>query len=469
MPRCDGMDTPNVKQLLYDRLIAPTEVKRDHFIGVEIELPLINLGQEAVDFPVVHSLTARFQERFGFSVSNLDNHGNAFALIDHASGDMLTYDCSYNNLEFSFGKARTLEEVDERLRRYYTYIQEVLAEQNHTLTGMGINPHRHLNWNVPVPTGRYHMLYHHLCSARTVASPMYFHPFYEYGMFASAAQVQLDVDRDDLIPTIKAFDLLEPLKALLFSNAPLSDAGVDYLNARDLLWENSMQGYNPHNVGMYEKPPESIDELLDYLASTSIYCTERNGHYINFLPIPVTQYLTTSQVKGEYFENGDYHSITFAPQASDLAYLRTYKFQDLTFRGTIEFRSVCTQPMRDALAAPAFHLGLIAPGQVNALFSLLNADIVLYGHGYTAAELRKLLVRRAALPAFIDAEQLRRLLHAVLSLSYEGLVARGFGEERYLKPLFERAQALQNPASRFLARREAGEPLESIIRDYAQL
>jgi gamma-glutamylcysteine synthetase len=463
------MDIQDVKQLLYNRWIAPTEKQRERYVGVEIELPLVNLNQEAVDFHVVHNLTARFQERFGFVVKSLDNHGNIFALEHAATGDLFTYDCSYNNLEFSFGKALVLSEVDDRLRSYYAFIQDVLAERNHTLTGMGINPHRHLNWNVPVPTGRYRMLHHHLCSARTVKAPMYFHPFYEYGMFASSTQVQLDVGKDDLIPTIKAFNLLEPLKALLFSNSPLSDAGIEYLCIRDLLWESSMQGYNPHNIGVHERFPESIDELVDYLASTSIYCTERNGHYINFLPLPITDYLSATQITGEYFENGGYHPITFTPATSDIAYLRTYKFQDLTFRGTIEFRSVCTQPMRDALAVPAFHLGLIAPDQVAALLRLLKSDTTLYGHGYSAGELRKLLVRRAPLPPFLDAEHLKHLLLAVLTLSRDGLLARGFGEERYLEPLFERAQSLESPATRFLARRDSGEPLESIIKDYAQL
>jgi gamma-glutamylcysteine synthetase len=125
--------------------------------------------------------------------------------------------------------------------------------------------------------------------------------------------------------------------------------------------------------------------------------------------------------------------------------------------------------MRDALTVPAFHLGLIAPKQVEALLRLLETDTVLYGHGFSARELRKLLVRRGEFPAFVDAEQLKQLLLAVLSLAREGLQVRGFGEEVYLEPLFERAQALENPASRLLARQEAGEQLESIIRDYAEL
>ena len=40
-----------------------------------------------------------------------------------------------------------------------------------------------------------------------------------------------------------------------------------------MLWERSMQGFNPHNVGMFLQKLGSIDELLEYIKSQSIYCT----------------------------------------------------------------------------------------------------------------------------------------------------------------------------------------------------
>ncbi|MDR3037437.1 MAG: hypothetical protein LBU31_03405 [Coriobacteriales bacterium] len=457
-----------VRQLLYERFIAPTVPIRERFAGVEVELPLVNLAQKPVDFLVVHGLTDRFQKRFGFTVKSLDSHGNVFALECPLTGDLFTYDCSYNNLEFSFAKARDLHEIQGRLATYYQFVQEVLARDNHTLTGMGINPHRHINQNVPLPTGRYRMLYRHLCSANTVQgqTELYLHPYYDFGMFTSAAQVQFDVSYERLIPTIRAFNLLEPLKAVLFANSPLEHLGITYLCARDMLWENSMQGYNPRNVGTHEPLPRNIDELLDFLLKTSIYCTERDGRYLNFLPLPIDKYLATPTVTGEYFEHGEYHSLTFEPQPSDLAYLRTYKFQDLTYRGTIEFRSVCTQPMRDALAPAAFHFGLME--QPEAVIDLLEHEHTLYGNGLTPGALRKLLVLHA-FPSFIDTEKLRRLLLTTLTLAETGLRARGHHEETYLAPLFERAESLENPARRFLAHQESGTPLAEAICDYATL
>jgi gamma-glutamylcysteine synthetase len=472
--KAELLNSRQIRELLYQRFIAPTTKHRKQFAGIEIELPLVNLKSAPVNFHVVHSLTSQFQEHFNFLVSKLDNHGNTFALESPINGDLYTYDCSYNNLEISFGKTDKLGDVDDRFRDYLEFIQTTLAAQNHCVTGMGINPHRNINWNVPLPTGRYRMLFHHLSSAATIKAPMFFHPFYDYGMFTSASQVQIDVDSDQLIQTLKASDLLEPFKAVLFANSPLDFLGDNYLCARDLLWEHSMQGYNPHNIGVFEHPVESIEELLDYLSSTSIYCVERDGHYINFKPMLITDYFATTQLNGEYFGYGQYQPITFSPRISDLEYLRTYKFADLTFRGTIEFRSICTQPLSDTMAAPALHLGLM--NQSAALLEILEQDDSIYGHGYTTSELRKLLVKRWPksnnpydLPDFIDTAKLQSTLLKILDLAHQGLVAKAKKDERFLDPLFERAQKLESPALKALRQQENGISLDKIIQENAVL
>ena len=51
------MNREEVMCCLYDRYIKPTKQKKKRCIGVEIELPIVNLNNEAVDFSVVHRLT----------------------------------------------------------------------------------------------------------------------------------------------------------------------------------------------------------------------------------------------------------------------------------------------------------------------------------------------------------------------------------------------------------------------------
>ena len=51
--------------------------------------------------------------------------------------------------------------------------------------------------------------------------------------------------------------------------------------------------------------------------------------------------------------------LLFTPKRRILKTHRSYQYQDLTTRGTVEFRSVCTQPLERTFASAAFHLGLL--------------------------------------------------------------------------------------------------------------
>ena len=458
------MTKQELQNILYKKYIEPTENKQQTFIGVEIEMPVVNLDYRAVNFDVLHSLTAAFMDQFGFTAANVDECGHIYSAQNSINGDVFSYDCSYNNLELSFGKENNLNVIHERFIRYYSFIQDFLKEHHHALTGMGINPFRKLNNNVPIENGRYKMLYNHLLSyPKYTVLPMYFHKYPNFGMFSSASQVQLDVNKEDIPTVISVFNRLEPIKAVLFSNSVMTEEQKDLLCCRDMLWEHSTHGINPHNVGMFDCEINSIDDLLSYLTTASIYCVERDGHYINFKPTKLLEYFNTKHLSGEYADHGKIISFDFTPQESDIAYLRTFKFEDLTFRGTVEFRSACCQPIEDVMTVAAFHTGLLH--KTKELSDILNNDHVIYHNGYTPVELRKMFVR-SDFPDFVDPNELYELIHQVLDLCTDGLRERGTGEEKYLYPLYERAKNKTNPAKSMVARLESGESIISLIQDY---
>lgn len=461
------MTREEVISRLYDRFIRPTEQKKESYIGVEIEMPIVNLNNKAVDFAVVHKLTAAFLKAFAFIATGFDEEGHVYSAFNSESGDIFSYDCSYNNMEFSFGKEKDLHDIHERFRLYYGFVQDFFKPYNYTLTGMGINPNRKLNHNIPIENGRYKMLFNHLASfSKYFFIPMFFHRYPQFGMFSSASQVQLDVDYDDLPEVIDTFNKLEPVKALLFSNSVLLGENEDLLCCRDMLWENSTHGINPHNVGMYDCDITTTEDILNYISTTSIYCVERGGKYLNFPPVNILEYFTLDKLTGEYTEHGKPVKAEFQPQPDDIAYLRTFKFEDLTYRGTIEYRSACCQPISDVMTVAAFHLGL--QGKVKKLRQLLQDDTNLYHSGYNAAELRRQLVRKK-LPSTVDQDALYALVRNILDLCREGLKDRGLGEEAYLEPLYKRTENRTNPAKEMLCRLQNGESMETIIKRFAKL
>ncbi|MCD8019358.1 MAG: hypothetical protein LUF92_07175 [Clostridiales bacterium] len=302
-----------VREHLYQKYIEPTKKKKEQYIGIEIELPIVNLDKEAVDFTFVHEVTEKFINHFGFRVAGKDDEGNIYSAADEETGDILSYDCSYNNLELSLGRGKELHEIYDRFCRYYTYLQEQFGNYHYTLTGMGVNPYRKYNHNIPIENGRYRMLFHHLASYKNYQIPMYFHPYPAYGTFSSASQVQLDVTYEDVLTTLNAFSRLEPIKALLFGNSMLLDEQEDLLCCRDMFWENSTHGINPHNVGMIECHLDTIEDLMAYIETTSIYCVERGEKYVNFPPVCIMDYFKMPSVQGEYYQDGKYHTIEIVP------------------------------------------------------------------------------------------------------------------------------------------------------------
>jgi len=232
---------------------------------------------------------------------------------------------------------------------------------------------------------------------------------------------------------------------------------------RDALWEYSTHGINPHNIGAYDVDFNNLKDLEAYLESLNIYCVMRDGAYINFPSMNIQDYFRRESVTGEIYSNGEYREIEIKPCLSDINYLRAFKFINLTFRGTVEFRSVCTQPIRDSMSVAAFHLGL--KEALGDLEELINNDDVIYHKGYTAGELRKLLVQDD-LPSFIDRDELCRLTRDVVDIARSGLENRGIGEEKFLRPLYERIKKHSNPGKDIITAIHSGIKLEEIIKDY---
>ena len=126
------MTQQEVISRLYDRYIKPTEQKKENYIGVEIEMPIVNLGGGAVDFEIVHRLTSAFLAQFGFTATGFDEDGHIYSAVSTENGDVFSYDCSYNNMEFSFGKEKTLDAIYSRFRLYYGFVQDFFKPHNHT-------------------------------------------------------------------------------------------------------------------------------------------------------------------------------------------------------------------------------------------------------------------------------------------------------------------------------------------------
>lgn len=423
------------KELLKQRYYLPIKEQPGLFVGIELEYPVVNLSGNATDVSLTKQLLIYLIDNFGFKADKFDFDNNPIQLIDKASGDMILFEVSYNTIEFAFAKASRIAEVEERLDTYLSMIQPYLRNHNHELQGWGVNPNWAKNDNSPVKSPRYEMLMDFLELSKAKNNP-FFHNYPEYGSFICGSQVQLDVSKISYLRVLNAFNQIEGPKAVLFANSEFWGSDWDLAISRDVFWENSMHGVFEENAGIFPRVFKNEDDYFSYLSETAIFTAKRAEETYYFEPIRAKDYLNKSAIQAWSIHGKE---VSIKPSEDDFKTHRSYQFQDLTTRGTIEFRSVCTQPFSATFAPAAFHLGLLV--NLERLENILKESTFFEAFDFDYPRIRRLFSKKDI--SDTDLKLIFPLTEALLVCAEDGLKSRGFGEEIYLAPLKEKLKALK--------------------------
>lgn len=423
------------KDLLKQRYYLPIKEQPGLFVGIELEYPVVNLSGNATDVSLTKQLLIYLIENFGFKADKFDYDNNPIQLIEQASGDMILFEVSYNTIEFAFAKASRIAEVEERLDTYLSMIQPYLRNHNHELQGWGVNPNWAKNDNSPVKSPRYEMLMDFLELSKAKNNP-FFHNYPEYGSFICGSQVQLDVSKISYLRVLNTFNQIEGPKAVLFANSEFWGSDWDLAISRDVFWENSMHGVFEENAGVFPRVFKNEDDYFSYLSETAIFTAKRAEETYYFEPIRAKEYLNKSAIQAWSIHGKE---VSIKPSEDDFKTHRSYQFQDLTTRGTIEFRSVCTQPFSATFAPAAFHLGLLV--NLESLENILNDSPFFEAFDFDYPRIRRLFSKK--LIAKANLKLILPLTEALLVCAEDGLKLRGFGEEIYLAPLKEKLKVLK--------------------------
>lgn len=417
-------------QLLKDRYLKNIKENPDLYIGIELEFPIVHTKGQPTDIEVSKDLMNFLVDALSLEVEKVDQEGNSIQLVEPASQDRILFEVSYTTLEFAFGRAQTIQEVEGRFQAYMKVIQKKLEEKNHAIQGWGIHPNWDSNDNRPVAYPRYQMLMDYLRMGSHQESA-HLHDFPQYGAFICGSQVQLDVSTANYLRVINAFTQIESAKAYLFANSEFSGADWDTQISRDIFWEESMHGIYPENVGVNTRLFKDEDDFFDYLDNSAVFTAERDGETYYFSPIRARDYLTTDEIPA-YTLNGK--ETLLVPLEKDFQTHRSYQFQDLTTRGTVEFRSVCTQPLDRTFASAAFHLGLLVNLDKFEAYLETAPFFESFGRDY------KSLRRQFSKKRLSDEETagIVQFSKDLLAIAEQGLKIRGQQEMTYLEPLKEK-------------------------------
>jgi len=409
-------------KLLKEKYLSNMKEDSELFVGVELEFPIVETNGNKTNIEVTKNLFRTLANLSDFEVEKIDDDQNPIQLIHCSSKDRILFELSYNTIEFAFERAHSINEVAKRFEAYLKIIQPILQENNHEIQGHGIHPLWKENDNSPVKIERYKMLMAFLAMNGT---GMKTHSYPSYGAFICGNQVQLDVRRDNYIRIINAFNKIEAAKAYLFSNSEFSAEAWDTKIARDIFWEESLHGYYKENVGIYPKDYQSEEEFFNNLARTAIFTATREGKSYYFKPIRVEDYLDQKEITA-YTADGNEKIIN--PVKEDLKQHRSYQFQDLTARGTVEFRSVCTQPLETIFAPIAFELGLFV--ELEKLENYLEDSSFFKNEEQDYRKLRKKYSKKILSKE--EKEAIQSFSKDLLDIAEAGLMKRGYGEEKFL-------------------------------------
>lgn len=409
-------------KLLKEKYLSNMKENSELFVGVELEFPIVEIHGNKTNIEVTKNLFRTLANLLDFEVEKMDDDQNPIQLVHCPSKDRILFELSYNTIEFAFEKAHSIDEVAERFEAYLKIIQPILQEDHHEIQGHGIHPQWQENDNSPVKIERYKMLMAFLAMNDT---GMKTHPYPSYGAFICGNQLQLDVRRDNYIRVINAFNKIEAAKAYLFSNSEFSAEAWDTKITRDIFWEESLHGYYKENVGIYPKDYQSEEEFFNNLASTAIFTATREDKSYYFKPIRVKDYLDQKKITA-YTADGNKKIIR--PVKEDLKQHRSYQFQDLTARGTVEFRSVCTQPLETTFAPIAFELGLFV--QLENLENYLEHCSFLKNEKQDYRKLRKKYSKKILSEK--EEETIQSFSKDLIDIARAGLIKRGYGEETFL-------------------------------------
>lgn len=409
-------------KLLKEKYLSNMKEDSELFVGVELEFPIVEIHGNKTNIEVTKNLFRTLANLLDFKVEKIDDDQNPIQLVHSSSKDRILFELSYNTIEFAFEKAHSIDEVAERFEAYLKIIQPILQEDHHEIQGHGIHPQWQENDNSPVKIERYKMLMAFLAMNGT---GMKTHPYPSYGAFICGNQLQLDVRRDNYIRVINAFNKIEAAKAYLFSNSEFSAEAWDTKITRDVFWEESLHGYYKENVGIYPKDYQSEEEFFNNLASTAIFTATREDQSYYFKPIRVENYLDQKEITA-YTADGNEKIIN--PVKEDLKQHRSYQFQDLTARGTVEFRSVCTQPLETTFAPIAFELGLFV--QLEDLENYLEHCSFLKNEKQDYRKLRKKYSKKILSEK--EEETIQSFSKDLIEMARAGLIKRGYGEETFL-------------------------------------
>lgn len=375
-----------IKQYFIENYIE--KFSKNDYIGVEIEMPIINLNSPyIVNSKVIEGLFSTFLDNEEFKIENYDNEKNIISIKNIKTNDTVSLEYSFNTIELSLGKELLIDRLKEKFDFYYNFIKQYLEKYEYEIYCGGINPNYHYIDKTCLNQDRYKVIERLLTNSSN--SDLY----NQFCSYCCSIQTHINSSKENIIGLINMLSKVENNKLDMFSNSFMIETKLK--NSRKYLWEKS--NFGPLNIGT-NPHYNNLEEIIDDYSKRNLFFVERNNKYFLFdVKQPLNKYLDKKRVKATD-ECGKICYIV--PSYSDLVNFRSYRNVELTKYGTLEIRSDCTQSKENIFKLIAFNVGICSNYQDILKYLKTNEKI-------TNEKLMEFCIK--------------------------GLTMRDFGEEKYLE------------------------------------
>ena len=132
----------DIKQYFIENYI--NKFSENDYIGIEIEMPIINLSYPyVVNGKVIEGLFLTFLDNKEFKIENYDNEKNIISIKNTKTNDTISLEYSLNTIELSLGKELLIDRLKEKFDFYYNIIKRYLQKYRYEIYCGGINPNYH--------------------------------------------------------------------------------------------------------------------------------------------------------------------------------------------------------------------------------------------------------------------------------------------------------------------------------------
>ena len=381
-------------------------------VGREAEYPVVGLRGEAVDVRRLWNVlleSGDFEPEVGPGapghqpfIVGVKGHDYSYAL-----------EVGLGTIELNTRPCHDLFEIERIMQVAVARLVHAAARFGWRVLGYGVQPVSPPTLGLMSPKQRYLSLYRAMGSA-----------WLWYTVTASD-QLQFAISRDEMLHMLNYGNLMAPIIIALCANSPLYAGKLSpFCSAREGVMADIRSTEHRHGV-----PPVPYASLFDFVRTLSqpTYLIARAGGDIVPSSRPFSAYLA---------ENGpDYQAFLFHEH---------YVWNSARLRaayGTLEVRPACQQPWSEHMAAAALTLGLAEASHTILAYiqSTLGEDYWQQLRVYHQQVIRHGLRAPQPAPGF---------LAEIVQRAQAGLLARGFGEEALLAPIWSRLSRHQNSAQR---------------------